>query len=141
MVATEPQCEIKGQRKCEKEKEVDGQRDVQPGEGADKCPDFEKCNHHTPRRRKDDTEFHFQTNTTLCKLTPAVTSQADNCQKVPKHTILDKFDTAAAETLPDGAEPASPEAARVHLKPSPTKTPQLHEADHLNLSTESTHIT
>ncbi|TNN86597.1 hypothetical protein EYF80_003065 [Liparis tanakae] len=27
--------------------------------------------------------------------------------------------------------------SRVDLKPSPTKTPQLHAADHLNLSTES----
>lgn len=60
VVATDPQFEIAGQRKCVKEKEMGGQIDVQSDEGGDKSAEFKTGKNHTPQGGQM-TEFHFQT--------------------------------------------------------------------------------
>lgn len=69
----------------------------------------------------------------MFKLTAAVTSQADLTVKMSNNTPSRTSLTQLWQTYP--------EAACVHLKPSPSKIPQVHAVDHLNLSTESMHIT
>ncbi len=112
---------------------MDGQIDVKSDERSDKSTKLENAWSHN---KMDETEFHFKTNARLCKLT-LWQIQVRQLSKSLKTNLL----AQVQHSFRDANRQSWASWGCMHPSKTIIHTVKVHAEEHLNLSTESTHIT